>query len=98
VAPHHGSTTSSSRGFVRAVGADYVLFATGYLNRYRFPKRDIIMRYHATGAELFDTARDGAIQFSVDGQGLSIVRERVRARRFWHDRPGSPHPDAISRP
>lgn len=98
VAPHHGSSSSSSRGFVDAVAPGYVLFATGYLNRYRFPKHDIMARYRAAGAELFDTARDGAIQFSVNGQGLRVVRERVRDRRFWRYRPRSRRPDTNPRP
>lgn len=85
VAPHHGSRTSSSRGFVHAVAPDYVLFSVGYRNRYRFPKRDIMRRYRDAGARLFDTAHAGAIRFSLDEEGAALVsREREKSRRFWH--------------
>lgn len=87
VAPHHGSTSSSSRGFVGAVAPDYVLFPVGYLNRYGFPKGAIMRRYHNAGARLLDTARAGAIQFRVGREGIRYTGWRETAGRFWHDRP-----------
>ena len=87
VAPHHGSTSSSSRGFVGAVAPDYVLFPVGYLNRYGFPKQVIMKRYRDAGAMLFDTAHAGAIQFQVSNEGIHYTRQRETAGRFWHDQP-----------
>ena len=44
VAPHHGSRTSSTPRFVRAVAADLVLFGVGYRNRFGFPRPAVFPR------------------------------------------------------
>lgn len=87
VAPHHGSRTSSGSGFVRAVSPRYVLFAVGYLNRYHFPKRDIMKRYREAGAVLMDTVHAGAIRFRVNDGGVFVTGQREVNGRFWQDRP-----------
>jgi competence protein ComEC len=87
VAPHHGSTTSSTEAFVRAVDADLVIFAVGYRNRYGFPKQDIIARYHQHGATTLDTAASGAIDVQVGDRGVIVRAWRPETRRFWHSDP-----------
>jgi competence protein ComEC len=85
VAPHHGSRTSSSTAFVRAVKPDYVLFPVGYRNRFGFPRPEVVARYRAIGAELFDTARSGALQLRIGGgEPLRIVAHRWFSKRYWH--------------
>jgi competence protein ComEC len=85
VAPHHGSRTSSSAEFVQAVKPDYVLFPVGYRNRFGFPRPEVVARYRAIGAALFDTAGSGAIQLRVGaGESLRIVAQRRRSKRYWH--------------
>jgi competence protein ComEC len=85
VAPHHGSKTSSTLMFVRAVQPRYVLYPTGYLNRYRFPNVEVFERYHAIGADAFDTGKDGAIMLIMDDKGVfNVVGYREQKRRFWH--------------
>lgn len=87
LAPHHGSLTSSTPGFVAAVHPDYVVFATGYRNRYGFPRPAIVARYRAAGAMPLDTAHDGAIVFSFTAaHGVRLVeRYRRTHRRPWTD-------------
>ena len=63
VAPHHGSNTSSSLAFIERVQPDFVLFPTGYRNRFGFPKPAVAERWRNTGASLHNTAEAGAIQF-----------------------------------
>jgi competence protein ComEC len=86
VAPHHGSATSSSEAFVDAVRPRYVLFSTGYRNRFGFPKPEVADRYQGVGAQGLDTASCGAIQFTLSPtQGVSTPRcYRDSARRYWH--------------
>ena len=50
VAPHHGSKTSSTDDFVKAVGAKQVIFTVGYLNRFKHPKSTIESRYTENAA------------------------------------------------
>jgi len=77
VAPHHGSRTSSTLGFVKAVHPDYVLFPVGYRNRFGFPKPDVLERYRATGARSLDTATSGAVQIRLEaGRGIETAGYR----------------------
>ncbi|WP_126454848.1 DNA internalization-related competence protein ComEC/Rec2 [Sulfuriflexus mobilis] len=85
VAPHHGSKTSSSLSFLRAVKPEWVLFATGYRNRYGFPHPGIVQRYRAAGTQMGDTAKSGAIQLQIAAGRLKSQRGwRQQARRYWH--------------
>lgn len=87
VAPHHGSATSSTPAFVAAVAPRYVVFTVGYRNRYRFPRPRVVMRYRRAGAQLLDSAHDGAVTFQVTrGGGVALVeRYRPTHRRPWTD-------------
>lgn len=49
VAPHHGSKTSSTPAFVRAVGPDQVVIQAGRRNRYGHPSPPVLARYEAMG-------------------------------------------------
>lgn len=90
VAPHHGSKTSSSPAFVRAVAPRYVLFPVGYRNRYHFPNPRVVARYEALGAVSCDSASDGAIGFHLGPQGAAGAGlsgpflYRQEHRRYWH--------------
>jgi competence protein ComEC len=68
-APHHGSDTSSTAAFVRAVGAGDVVFPVGRRNLFRFPSADVAARWSAAGARLHRTDR-GPASFRSDGTAL----------------------------
>jgi len=86
--PHHGSLTSSSEAFVQAIGPDYALFPVGYRNRYRFPRAPVVDRYRAIGAQLFDSARDGAISVNLPATpgDVTVAGWRCQKRRYWRAR------------
>lgn len=86
VAPHHGSRTSSTQAFVQAVNAQYVLFPVGHLNRYGFPKPEVVARYKKQGAELLNVSAMGAITFILDDREFLPAPQRYRqqAKRYWH--------------
>ena len=85
VAPHHGSSTSSTAEFIDAVSPVAVLFPIGYLNRFRFPKSEVVARYRENGVRMYDTAHDGALTARLSRAGISdIEAERQRVKRFWH--------------
>jgi len=85
VAPHHGSQSSSHSDFIEAVAADYVIFASGYKNRFRHPNKKVVARYAKTTAQLLDSANHGAIQFDIDTHsGISAPRRfRQLLSRHW---------------
>jgi competence protein ComEC len=86
VAPHHGSRTSSSSEFVDAVRPEYALFPVGYLNRFGFPKEDVIKRYQSIDAKLYNSAQHGAISFKLGKDGILSPPDTFRqnGKRYWH--------------
>jgi len=86
VAAHHGSKTSSTLAFIKAVRPKIVLFPVGYLNRYHFPNQIIIKRYHALHVKEFDTVHDGAIEVLLTPHKIKkIVLSRKALHHFWND-------------
>ncbi len=86
VAPHHGHRDLSLPAFIDAVAPRYVLFSTGYKNRFGYPKPETVARYSHNGAIVMDTAQHGAIVFYVDGSSTALQPESYRewARRYWN--------------
>ncbi len=88
VAPHHGSRSSSGAQFVAATAPDYVLYSTGWANRYGFPAPQVAARWLAAGTLALDTAPMGTIglRFSADGTISGPTAHRLGNKRFWwHD-------------
>ena len=84
VAPHHGSCTSSSQLFIQAVRPRYVVFSTGFLNRFHFPCAAVVSRYQQLGARLFNTADCGTVTFRLSGYRVARVScYRRLHRHFW---------------
>jgi competence protein ComEC len=86
--PHHGSRTSSSEGFVAAVGARWAAVGAAHANRWNFPRRDVVERWERAGATVVVTATDGAVQFRLGGRTLHAPPgwRRVHAR-WWQAAP-----------
>lgn len=87
LAPHHGSRSSSSYALIRAVAPDWVVFNTGFNNRFGHPHPQVVERYQEFDVEPVYTARSGAVRFEL-GQGPVAQPQwlwRDRARRFWHE-------------
>lgn len=76
--PHHGSLTSSTKGFLALVHPSYAVFTVGHNNRFRFPKKEIVERYRALGCEICRTDKDGAITMVTDGETLKVKKFRLR--------------------
>lgn len=85
LAPHHGSRTSSTAAFVRATQPRYVVFSTGFRNRWNFPAPDVVERWRQSGACGLSTAEEGALQFDVTPEvGLQLTRrQRASAPGVW---------------
>ncbi|TVP91680.1 MAG: DNA internalization-related competence protein ComEC/Rec2 [Pseudomonadaceae bacterium] len=87
LAPHHGSRSSSSYALIRAVAPDWVVFNTGFHNRYGHPHPLVVERYQEFDVEPVYTARSGAVRFELGRESVAqrhwVWREQ--ARRFWHE-------------
>lgn len=72
---HHGSKSSSTRDFLKAVSPQYAVISVGD-NSYSLPKKTIIKRIEKLGAEVYRTDRYGTIVFYSDGERLTIHTQR----------------------
>ncbi len=88
VAPHHGSGTSSTAAFVAATRPRWVVYTSGYRNRWGFPRDDVQVRWRSVGATAVNTGLDGAVRFIFrSGRDWPEVRRwRCWSRRFWRPR------------
>lgn len=84
MAPHHGSDTSSSTELLSRLRPDYVVYTTGYGNRFGFPVAAVRARYQAVGSREFNTASDGAVTFNSVAGGFSVQTHRAANRRIWN--------------
>ena len=85
LAPHHGSGTSSTTGFLAAVKPEVGIFQVGYRNRYRHPKAEVLARYQALGIRRIRTDEAGAVTIRF-GKTIELSEYRASHRRYWHGR------------
>ncbi len=83
VAPHHGSRSSSGAAFVKAVAPKYVIFTSGYRNRFRHPHPEVVRRYQAQGTHILRSDLDGAITIDLDASTIRLDVYRHSHRRYW---------------
>lgn len=83
LAPHHGSGTSSTPAFLKAVHPQIALFQVGYLNRYRHPKPQVDQRYAELGIQRIRTDESGAIRIQF-GDTLTFSTYRNAHARYWY--------------
>lgn len=81
--PHHGSGGSSTPDWVKAVAPRLALVSAGHRNHFGHPKRDVVRRWQAAGAEVLSTAESGAIRVWLGAQGLQLREQRIHAARWW---------------
>lgn len=85
IAPHHGSRTSSTPGFVAAVHPKAVVFASGWRHHYGHPHPDVVQRYRNINAALWTSGTHGALTIEWTEPGAPRVAAwRLDQRRRWH--------------
>jgi competence protein ComEC len=86
IAPHHGSKTSSTTAFIKAVSARHVVFTVGYLNRFKHPRSDVIKRYLEKTATSYRSDYHGAVVLDFKNSGgLQVNAWRSTHAKYWHD-------------
>lgn len=84
VAPHHGSASSSTPAFVRAVAPEWVLYPVGYRNRWDFPSTAVMARWRPAGLARTDCGGALHVVIGPERGVASPIAWRERYRRFWH--------------
>ena len=80
-APHHGSRSSSSMVFLKALAPEHVLISMGHGNGYGHPHPHVMARYQALGVQVWGSAEQGAVWFRLGAPGKA--RSMREQRRFW---------------
>lgn len=70
---HHGSRTSSTDEFIRAVSPDVAVISVGKDNRYGHPHKEVVDRLKKYGTKIFRTDINGDIILHTDGINLYPV-------------------------
>ena len=83
LAPHHGSKTSSTETFLKAVSPRWSLAQAGYRNRFGHPALPVVERYAVLGLPLARSASCGAATWRSVEPGV-LACQRDTARRYWH--------------
>jgi competence protein ComEC len=84
LAPHHGSNSSSTTGFINAVNPQYVVYSAGYLNRYKFPRDEVAKRYQSSAVKQLNTADSGQISFVFNDHQFDVLQARTDILAHWY--------------
>ena len=73
---HHGSKTSSSPEFLRAVAPEAVLISCGAGNDYGHPHKETMKKYRDLKLKIYETDKNGTITVTSDGATYDIKPEK----------------------
>ena len=69
---HHGSKTSSTEEFIKAVNPEIALIGVGENNKFGHPNKDVISKLENYGAKIYRTDNNGEISIKIDRKGIKI--------------------------
>ena len=67
---HHGSKTSSSKGFIDEIKPKYAIISVGKNNRYAHPNIEVLNNLY--NSKIYRTDQDGSIMFKIKNNKLKI--------------------------
>ncbi len=73
---HHGSTTSSTPAFAKAVSPVLAIIEVGVDNSYGHPDEIVVNRWQLLGAKVYTTAVHGNLTVTTDGNNLGIFSDK----------------------
>ena len=63
---HHGSRTSSSKGFINEINPKYSIISVGKNNRYGHPNKEVLNNLE--NSKIYRTDEDGSIMFEINNK------------------------------
>ena len=70
---HHGSTTSSSKEFIKEVSPNIAVIPVGEGNDYGHPHKEILDLLENNNIELLRTDLEGTIVLESDGNSIRVI-------------------------
>lgn len=74
-AGHHGSNTSSSPAFLKAVAPEAAIISVGVNNEYHHPHPSTLKKYVEAKLKVYRTDIDGTMTITSDGKTYKIMKE-----------------------
>lgn len=72
-AGHHGSSTSTSAKFLKAVKPEATILSYGKDNSYGHPHDEVLANLKAVGSKIYSTAQDGTIVVKTNGKTYNVA-------------------------
>ena len=72
---HHGSQSSTTSEFLKAVSPHYAIISVGADNEYGHPTSTILDRLAKAGVEVYRTDQSGTIVLTTDGESVQIDKK-----------------------
>lgn len=82
--PHHGSKTSSTAPFLRAVRPQVALASAGRYSPWRLPAEAVVQRYRRLGIRWRDTAVSGQLSVHFYARSFEVLAYRGQISRRWY--------------
>lgn len=78
---HHGSDTSTTENFLKAVSPKYSIISCGKDNKYGHPDQIVLDRLNKHNIKVYRTDESGTIVITSDGENLTITENVGSIRR-----------------
>lgn len=75
-AAHHGSRTSNSAGFLKAMSPSVVVISSGLDNDYGHPHQEALDSYKGVKAQVYNTAVNGVVTLTTDGSEQNLTAKK----------------------
>ena len=84
IAGHHGSRYSSGENWLNYLKPSIAVISAGFNNRFGFPHKEVLQRFENHNIQVFNTACQGALSFSVMPQGIELLNQSRIERTKWY--------------
>lgn len=78
-AAHHGSRTSNTLGFLKAMSPATVVISSGAGNDYGHPHQEALSSYNTVKATVYNTAENGVVTLTTDGVDYTTTAKKGKS-------------------
>lgn len=71
---HHGSSSSTTPAFLKAVAPKYAVISVGAGNDYGHPHKETLAKLRNAGVQVYRTDLDGTVVFTSDGKTITVEK------------------------
>jgi competence protein ComEC len=84
IVPHHGSSTSSTKAFVKKVEPKLAIASLAKQGRWALPNKQVVNTYTEQGVRWMDTGTYGQISVHFSRDNFKVLTQRNRQTDAWY--------------